>query len=72
MPGPRAVQHLQMPHPRDLQGGQMPRKLPGGEGGGLGAGGIDWCIKQEMLNLIDLSYFLAMIKDMYDFAITTV
>ena len=67
MPGPRAVQHLQMPHPRDLQGGQMP-----GGGGGLGAGGIDWCIKQEMLNLIDLSYFLAMIKDMYDFAITTV
>ena len=41
MPGPRAVQNLQMPHPWDWQGGQMPRSSPGGE---LGAGGIDWCI----------------------------
>ena len=32
MLGPRAVQHLQMPHPRDWQGGQMPRSCPG-EGG---------------------------------------
>ena len=30
MPGPRAVQNLQMPHPRYLQGGQMPRSSPGG------------------------------------------
>ena len=30
MPGPRAVQHLQMPHPQDWQGGQMPRSCPGG------------------------------------------
>jgi len=31
---PRAVQNLQMPHPRDWQGGQMPRSsLGGGEGG---------------------------------------
>ena len=30
MPGPRAVQNLQMPHPRDWQGGQMPRSSPGG------------------------------------------
>ena len=29
MPGPRAVQHLQMPHPRDWLGGQMPRSCPG-------------------------------------------
>ena len=28
-PGPRAVQNLQMPHPRDWQGGQMPRSSPG-------------------------------------------
>ena len=34
MLGPRAVQHLQMPHPRDWQGGQMPRSCPGGRGGG--------------------------------------
>ena len=26
MPGPRAVQDLQMPHPQDWQGGQMPRR----------------------------------------------
>ena len=32
MPGPRAVQDLQMPHPRDWQGGQMPRSCPGGGG----------------------------------------
>ena len=30
MPGPRAAQNLQMPHPRDWQGGQMPRSSPGG------------------------------------------
>ena len=40
MPGPRAVQNLQMPHPRDWQGGQMLRSSPGE----FGAGGIDWCI----------------------------
>ena len=33
MPGPRAAQNLQMPHPRDWKGGQMPRSSPGGEGG---------------------------------------
>ena len=32
MPGPRAVQNLEMPHPRDWQGGQMPRSSPGGGG----------------------------------------
>ena len=48
MPGPRAVQNLQMPHPRDWQGGQMPRSSPGEERGGpLGAGGIDWCIGEN-------------------------
>ena len=30
---PRAVQKLQMPHPRDWQGGEMPRSSPGGGGG---------------------------------------
>ena len=34
MLGPRAVQHLQMPHPRDCQGGQMPRSCP--------VGGVGW------------------------------
>ena len=32
-PAPWAVQNLQMPHPRDWQGGQMPRSSPGGGGG---------------------------------------
>ena len=50
MPGPRAVQNLQIPHPWDWQGGQMPRSSPG-EGGGLGAGGIDWCIKQLFFSI---------------------
>ena len=43
MPGPRVAQNLQIPHPRDWQGGQMPRSSPRG-GGGLGAAGIYWCI----------------------------
>ena len=42
MPGTWAVQNLQMPHPQDWQGRQMPQSSPGL--GGLGAGGIDWCI----------------------------
>ena len=29
MSGPRAAQNLQMPYPRDWQGGQMPRGSPG-------------------------------------------
>ena len=33
MPGPRAAQNLQMPHPRDWKGEQMPR-IGGGGGGG--------------------------------------
>ena len=32
MPGPRAVQNLQMPNPRDWQGVQMPCSSPGGPG----------------------------------------
>ena len=32
MRGPRAEQNLQMLHPRDWQGGQMPRSSPGGGG----------------------------------------
>ena len=34
MPGPRAVKNLQMPHPRDGQGGQMPRSSLESGGGG--------------------------------------
>ena len=33
MPGARAAQNLQMPHPQDWKGGQMPRGSPGGGGG---------------------------------------
>ena len=40
MPGARAAQNLQMPHPRDWQGGQMSRSSPEG----LDAAGFDWCI----------------------------
>ena len=58
MPGPWAVQNLQIPHPQNGQGGQMPRSSPGGGGGGgggaaLGTGGIDWCIKAEIINCIE-------------------
>ena len=34
MPGPRAVQNLQMPHSRDWQDEQIPCSSPGGGGGG--------------------------------------
>ena len=34
MPGSRAVQNLQMPHPRDWQGGKCPAGACGGGGGG--------------------------------------
>ena len=51
MPSPRAAEILQMPHPRDWNGGQMPRSSLGvvwgfgpGGGGELGAAGVDWCI----------------------------
>ena len=40
MPGPRAAEDLQMPHPRDWQGGQMPRSSMAE----LSAAGIDWRI----------------------------
>ena len=43
MPGTQAAQNLQMPHPRDWQGGQMPRSSPGG----LVAAGFDWCINNS-------------------------
>ena len=46
MPSPRAAEILQMPHPRDWNGGQMPRSSLGvvwgfgrGGGGGVGGGG---------------------------------
>ena len=38
-----------MPHPRDWQGGQMPGA------GGLGAGGIDWCIR-ELKTVLDSGF----------------
>ena len=37
--------NLQMPHPQDWKGGQMPRSSGGEEGeGGGGTAGIDWCM----------------------------
>ena len=56
MPGPWAVQNLQMPHPRDWQGVQMPLSSLGGGGGRLGAGGIDWYI--IVLKIITIIYYL--------------
>ena len=50
MPGQRVTQNLQMPHPRDWQGGQMPPLARGGGGGGLGAAGIGWSIKRNLEN----------------------
>ena len=42
MPGPRAVQNLQMPHPGTDKAGKCPVVARrGGGGAGLGAGGID-------------------------------
>ena len=44
MPGTRAAQNLQMPHPWDWKGEQMARSSPGGGGEEVGAAGIDWYI----------------------------
>ena len=45
-----------MPFPGDLQGGQMPRSSPEGEGGGdLGPAGIDWGINKAIDILYDQS-----------------
>ena len=42
MPGPRAAQNLQMPHPGTDKAGKCPAvALGGGEGYGLGAAGIE-------------------------------
>ena len=38
------------PHPRNLSSKAKKMLMPGGQPGGvLGAGGIDWCISQELL-----------------------
>ena len=50
MPGPRAVQNLQLPHPRDWQGGQMPRCSPGAAGRSW-----NWLMHED---LECISYFL--------------
>ena len=50
MPGPQAVQNLQMPHPRTdkLRAGKCPAVARGAGGGCLlGAVGIDWCISSR-------------------------
>ena len=50
MPGLRAAQNLQMPHPLDWKGRKMPRGSPAKGGGGreLGAAGIDWCMTPDL------------------------
>ena len=71
MPGPRAVQNLQMPHPQDRQGGQMPRSRPGG--GGLCAGRIDWCItsqQSEIKEFVLLHGILATVCDVPNFQLS--
>ena len=45
---PPGSQNLQMPHPGDWQGGQLPRSSPGGC---LGAAGIDWSIMDSLIFL---------------------
>ena len=48
---PRGIRQLKSPHPREfaIQGKKMlmPGGQPGGGGGWLGAGGIDWCINRQ-------------------------
>ena len=76
MPGPPGAQNLQMPHPRDWQGGQMHRSSRGGwgGGGGLGTAGIDWCIICRKLSAFDrqlnlivvLIYLKTCVKDRGD------
>ena len=51
MPGARAVQNLQMPHPQDWKGGQMPRGSPGGGGGGGGGG----CSQLELTDALHIA-----------------
>ena len=59
MPGPWAVKNLQIPHPRDSQGGQLPRSAVarGGGRGVLGAAGIDCCI-MHMAGYFEVISFL--------------
>ena len=56
---PWAVQNLQIPHPRDSQGGQLPRSAVarGGGRGVLGAAGIDCCI-MHMAGYFEVISFL--------------
>ena len=72
MPGPRAAQNLQIPHPLDWQGGQMLRGISGGGGGGgcLAAAGIDWCIKlkKERLERASMNWSNLWISKAYFYA----
>ena len=62
MPGPRAAQDLQMPHPRDWQGGQMPRSSPGG-GGGAGRS-WNWLMhKFKLMFQAGFPVFAVVLKD---------
>ena len=58
---PRGIWQLKSPYPREfaIQGKKMP--MPGGQpggrgGGGLGAGGIDWCISISLVTKTEGSY----------------
>ena len=52
MPGPGTAQNLQMPNPRDWQGGQL--NAPQQPGRRLGAVGIDWCINHTKKNVFGI------------------
>ena len=60
MPGPRAEQNLQMPHPRDWQGRQMLRSSAGGGGGG-GGERRDWA-QLELTDALAILVWLACYK----------
>ena len=66
MPGPRAAQNFQMPHPGIEKAGKCPTVARGGEGGGLDSAGIDWCINKPW-KLLDV--FENLVKSVNSFAV---
>ena len=65
MPGPRAVQNLQMPHPRDLLGGQTPCSSPGGGGAGRR---WNWLMHYDKAFGVNVYSSLSMLISVQEFA----